>query len=123
MAFEVLRSAAADADLEVIFDFLVEAALAFGIDEASALDQAARRLRQIEDDMAGLGAAPHQGTLRQDLAAGLRSVTKNRAIFYFDVVEEAELVRILAVFFGGQDHQRHMLLRLLGRGTGARPEE
>ena len=42
---------------------------------------------------------------------GLRTVTKDRAIFYFLVDEE---VRVLAVFFGGQAHQRAMLRRVLG---------
>jgi len=32
----------------------------------------------------------------------------------FIVDEEARVVRVLAVFFGGQDHQRAMLRRLLG---------
>jgi toxin ParE1/3/4 len=40
-------------------------------------------------------------------------VTKQRAVFYFDVDDDQRLVRILAVFFGGQDHQRAMLRRLL----------
>ena len=39
----------------------------------------------------------------------------DRAIYWFDVDEAARKVRILAVFFGGQDHVRHMLVRLLGR--------
>ncbi|MEQ1616787.1 MAG: hypothetical protein ABL883_00400 [Terricaulis sp.] len=44
---------------------------------------------------------------------GLRSDTKDRAISYFTVDDDARLVRVLAVFFGGQDHQREMLKRLL----------
>ena len=56
--------------------------------------------------------SPHQGTLRTKMVPGLRSVTKDRAIFYFTVDDEARLVRVLAVFFGGQDHQREMLKRL-----------
>ena len=65
--------------------------------------------------MLSLGEAPHQGTLRADLLPGLRSVTKDRAIFYFDIDDDRRTVRILAVFFGGQDHTRRMLMRLLGR--------
>jgi plasmid stabilization system protein ParE len=62
--------------------------------------------------MRALGDVPHQETLRPDLLPGLRSVTKQRAIFYFDVDDHLRLVRVLAIFFGGQDHQRAMLQRL-----------
>ena len=48
-----------------------------------------------------------------DILPGLRHLTINRANFWFDVDEENESVRILAVFFGGQDHVRHMLTRLI----------
>jgi len=40
-------------------------------------------------------------------------LTINRAIDWFDVNDEEQRVRILAVFFGGQDRVRHMLTRLL----------
>ena len=63
--------------------------------------------------MEALGRAPHQGTLRPELLPGLRGVTKDRAVFYFATDDEAEVVRVLAVFFGGQDHQRRMLLRVM----------
>ena len=36
-----------------------------------------------------------------------------RAIYWFDVDEGRRTVRVLAVFFGGQDHIRRMLIRLL----------
>ena len=62
--------------------------------------------------MQALGRAPFQGTLWPDLLLDLRWVTKNRAILYFQVDEPAAVVRVLAVFFGGQDHRMRMLLRL-----------
>ena len=34
-------------------------------------------------------------------------------MFWFDVDDGREVVRVLAVFFGGEDHVRHMLARLL----------
>ncbi len=118
MAYEVLRSEASDRDLEAIFDFLFDAALGFGESPADAYNRAAVRIEAIESAIEALGAAPHQGTLRPDLLPGLRSVTKERAILYFDVDDEARRVRVLAIFFGGQDHRRAMLLRLLGRSGG-----
>lgn len=114
MAYHVERSEAADLDLEIVFDLLFAAALDFGEDAATAFDRAAARLRAIEDPMEALGRAPHQGTLRPELGPGLRNVTKGRAVIWFEVDDEAELVRVLAVFYGGQDHLRRMLLRLLG---------
>lgn len=64
--------------------------------------------------MEALGSAPHQGTLRPDLRPGIRNATRERAVFYFEADDAARIVRVLAVFFGGQDHQRAMLLRLAG---------
>ena len=116
MAFEVVRSRASDRDLEAIFDHLVTTYQGLGDTPAEALDRAAARVRAIEDDMERLGRAPFQGTLREALRPGLRQVTRNRAVFYFEVEEAAGRVRVLAVFFGGQDHVARMLRRL-GRGS------
>ena len=55
--------------------------------------------------MQALGQAPLQGTLWPDLLPDLRWVIKNRAIFYFRVDERAAVLRVLAIFFGGQDHR------------------
>ena len=62
-----------------------------------------------------LGTTPKQGTLRPEIRSGLRNVTKDRAVVYFDVNDDEKVVRVLAVFFGGQDHQRRMILRALER--------
>ena len=70
-------------------------------------------MRAIEEALFAVGAAPHQGTLMPDLGPGLRRVTRERAIFYFETDDIAQRVRVLAIFFGGQDHQRRMLVRLL----------
>nr|WP_240989375.1 type II toxin-antitoxin system RelE/ParE family toxin [Salipiger mangrovisoli] len=99
----------------MIFDFVAESAESLGETAETAHDMAARRIRAILDAMEGLGRAPHQGTLRPELGAATRHVTKDRAIFYFEVDDLGEELRILAVFFGGQDHDRHILLRLLSR--------
>ena len=116
MAYRVLRADAVQRDLELIFDFLVTAAETFGESEAEAFERAVRRIDEIESDMERLGEGPHQGTLRPHLGDGIRNVTKNRAIIYFDVDDPKKVVRVLAVFFGGQDHDARTLLRLLGTG-------
>lgn len=112
MSYRVERSLDTDHDLGVIFDFLVTSFMAFGDDRSEALERAAARIEAIEAEMLALGDLPHQGTLRPDLLPGLRSVTKQRAIFYFDVDDDLRLVRVLAIFFGGQEHHRAMLQRL-----------
>jgi toxin ParE1/3/4 len=114
MAYKVERALDTDDDLEAIFDFLVQSYAECGEAKTDAIERAARRLADIEEAMLSLAAAPHQGTKRDDILPGLRSVTKDRAIYYFDLDDDARRVRVLAVFFGGQDHRRAMLKRLLG---------
>lgn len=112
MGYEVVRSEAVVRDLELIFDHLFESYTGLGEAPDHAFERAVARLTDIENDLQSLGAPPHQGTLDTALLDKLRHVTKNRAIFYFQVDDETETLRILAVFYGGQDHQRHMLIRL-----------
>jgi plasmid stabilization system protein ParE len=115
LAYKVRRSADTDRDLDEIFEFLVEAALDFGESIETAHDRASSRLVAIERDIRAIGAAPHQGTLRPHMSPGLRNVTKGRAVIYFEVDDAAQIVHVLAVFYGGQDHRQRMLARLLGR--------
>ncbi len=110
--YRVERALATDRDLEAIFDFLVKSQIDLGEARDDAIGRAAARISAIESSMASLGDLPHQGTLCPELLPGLRSVTKERAIFYFDVDDTLLRVRVLAVFFGGQDHRRAMLRRL-----------
>lgn len=112
MAFKVLRSAEGERDTILIFDYLLEAYTALGDPPADAAERAAARLRAINADMEALGKAPYQGTLMPEIAPGLRRVTKNRAVFYFHVDDQQQLVQVIAVFFGGQDHLRHIMKRL-----------
>lgn len=101
-------------DLQLIFRFLVRSHRQFGETFGDAKARAAAKVALIEAAMERLVAKPHQGTLLPKLGSDLRSVTKDRAVFYFVTDDEAHVVRVLAVFFGGQDHQREMLKRLRG---------
>ncbi|MDH7800236.1 MULTISPECIES: type II toxin-antitoxin system RelE/ParE family toxin [unclassified Rhizobium] len=112
MAFKVLRSTETDQDLGLILDHLVQSYLDLGDALPAAFTRAARRVGSIETDVEALHKAPFQGTLSPEILPGLRRVTKNQTVFYFDVNESEKTVRILAVFFSGQDHLRHMLKRL-----------
>lgn len=115
--YSVLRSISCEADLEVIFDHLFEAYRDLGDPAEDALTRAAVRLRHIEDVLERLGDVPFQGTLVPNFMAGLRHVTKDNAVFYFIVDETAHEVRVLGVFFGGQDHRRHILERIAGSSS------
>jgi hypothetical protein len=44
---------------------------------------------------------------------GLRHLSLDRAVYWFRPRRQQREIQLLAVFFGGQDHQRHMLVRLL----------
>ncbi|NIY75772.1 type II toxin-antitoxin system RelE/ParE family toxin [Thalassospira sp. HF15] len=113
MTYEVIYSADAERDFELIFDFLFKSYVEFGEASDSAALHAQQRLLDIHDDIEKLGNAPYCGTLHDAIASGLRHVTLGRAIVWFDINEDERTVRILAIFFGGQDHVRHMLARLL----------
>jgi plasmid stabilization system protein ParE len=113
VAYKVLRADAVDRDLELIFDFLVTAAEGFGESQTDAFERAALRIDEIETATEALGQAPNQGTLRPHLGNRVRSVTKERAVLYFEVNDSDGTVKVLAVFFGGQDHNARILLRLL----------
>jgi toxin ParE1/3/4 len=112
MAFEIVRSRRSIDDLDLIFDHLVESYARLGEAPADAVNLAASRILTIKEDMNAIGRAPYQGALMDHMAAGLRSVTENKAVFYFDVDGATQVVRILAIFFSGQDHRRYMQRRL-----------
>ncbi len=113
MAFRIEFATDAEHDLELIFDHLVESYVGFGDSVPEALSRALQRVEAILRNADRLGVAPHRRMLHEDMLPGLRHVTIERAIYWFDVLEAERTVRVLAVFFGGQDHVRHMLERLL----------
>jgi plasmid stabilization system protein ParE len=112
MVFKVIRTTQFESDLDIIHDHLIESYVHLGDAFPDAFDRAEARIKAIETDMEALAQAPHQGTLSPGIMPGLRHVTKNRAVLYFEVDETRETVLVLAVFFGGQDHGQHILDRL-----------
>lgn len=112
MAYKILRSPEVGRDLDLIFDHLLQSYIALGDPTSDAFARAVQRIDLIKSDMDALARTPHQGNLDPGIMPGLRHVTKNRSVFYFHVDDAAEIVRVVAVFFGGQDHRRHMLRRL-----------
>ena len=67
-------------------------------------DIAARKLAEIEAAIATLKATPHKGSLRTEIAPGLRGIPAGRkAVIAFVVDDEAAEVLIYAVTYGGAD--------------------
>ena len=113
MAFRLEFSAEAEHDFELIFDHLLRSYLDFGESLEGALDHAGRRILGIRAAAERILAVPHRGERHDDILPGSRHLTIGRAIYWFEVDEARLAVRVLAVFFGGQDHVRHMMIRLL----------
>jgi toxin ParE1/3/4 len=113
MRFRIEFSAEAERDFSLVFDHLLGSYRSFGESVEAALDHSENRIRSIRQEADRLGAAPFRGESHDSLVPGLRHLTINRAIYWFEVNEAEQRVRVLAIFFGGQDHVRHMLARLL----------
>ena len=113
MAYRLEFSTEAERDFGLIFDHLLQSYVTFGESLESALDRAATRVLEIRTNAERILPAPHRGERHDDILPGLRHLAIERAIYWFDVDDVRETVRVLAVFFGGQDHVRHMLARLL----------
>ncbi|MBB35786.1 MAG: plasmid stabilization protein [Hirschia sp.] len=113
MAYELVFTPQYERDQQDVLEHLVDSYVGFGEDVSEAFRQADQRIAQIRADIRKLKRNPRRGTLHDDIRPGLRHVTFGRAIVWFDVNEDKKRVRILAVFFGGQDHVRHMLVRML----------
>lgn len=113
MDYKILRSSASGQDLELIFDHLFAAYQSFGDTAQEAFLRAEKRVLAIEEQIIQLAKTPHQGDHSNEIYPGLRHVTKDKAIYYYLLDETEKTIRILAIFFGGQDHQNHMLTRLL----------
>ena len=113
MAFRLEFSVETERDFGLIFDHLLRSYLDFGESLESAFDHAGARLLEIRAAVERILTAPHRGARHDDILPGMRHFAIGRSIYWFDVDEPRETVRVLAVFFGGQDHVRHMMARLL----------
>lgn len=102
-------------DLALIEAHLIDSYRTFGEAEDEARTHAAARIEAILTTAERLSTAPLRGAAQGDLLPGLRHLTLDRAIYWYRTDTPARQVQVLAIFFGGQDHQRHMLVRLLGR--------
>ncbi|WP_417248709.1 type II toxin-antitoxin system RelE/ParE family toxin [Celeribacter sp.] len=110
-------SAEAEWDFELIFDHLASSYIELGDEPDAALIRAANRIRKIITSVNVLTQSPHMGTLRSDIRAGLRFVRMEKTAIWFLLDEERACVVVVALFFGAQDHIRHMLARMLAGKT------
>ena len=114
MAFRLDFSAEAERDFGLIFDHLLRSYLDFGESLESALDRAGTRVLEVRAAAKRILSAPHRGERHDEILPGLRHLAIGRAIYWFAVDGAGETVRVVAVFYGGQDHVRRMMTRLLG---------
>lgn len=108
----VRRAAEVTRDLDLIEGYLVQAYQDLGDDLEGATERAAARIEGALACMRSFEVHPHRGTEHPEIGPGIRTVTSERFIFYFEIGEPLSEVRILAVFFGGVDHRRQILDRL-----------
>ena len=75
-------------------------------------DSAARKLAEIEAAIATLKATPHKGSLRDEIAPGLRAIPAGRkAVIAFTVDDDVAEVLIYAVTYGGADWAMRSITR------------
>ena len=79
-------------------------AIATAIINYAGPGSAHRKLREIEAVIATLALTPHKGSIRNEIAPGLRAIPAGRkAVIAFVVDYEAKKVLIYAITYGGAD--------------------
>jgi plasmid stabilization system protein ParE len=100
-------------DFELIFDHLFDAYVELGDSPDEALERTAERIRKLRAEIDRLVDTPYIGTLRPDIYPGIRFLRRDKAAVWFLPVEDSRRIMIAAIFYGAQDHIRHMLARML----------
>lgn len=117
MALKAEFSRPAREDLRALYRYLVDLQQTrFGHDLAGADKLASERIAIILQNGRKLAEAPFRGTRHRIGSLEIRHVTINRAIYWFTLDEPAGVLRIEAIFFGGQDHLGRMFERLTSEG-------
>jgi len=113
----VVFAAEAINDLLLITEYLTQAYCGFGESPAEANRHAQARIEAIIAAAERLATAPWRAESHDDLMPGLRHLALDRAVDWFRPRAQHRDIQVLAVFFGGQDHQRRMLVRLLQKSS------
>ena len=93
--------------------YLTQSYCGFGEPPAEANRHAQVRNKAIIFAAERLATAPFRGECHHDLLLGLCHLALDRAVTWFRPCSEQREIQVFAVFFGGHDHQRQMLVRLL----------
>ena len=81
--------------------------ISYFIGDYAGFDVAERKTYEIERTIARLREYPHVGTVRDEIARGLRIASSaEKAVVCFAVNDERRVVRIICVTYAGQDWQR-----------------
>lgn len=112
MIYKVNPATEAMDDFDRIEAYLRHTYQEFGDDRVRARNRAAARIDAAITVMRSFARHPHRGTEHPAIRPGLRSVTKDRFVYYVEIDEALAEVRVLAVFFGGADHTARMRDRL-----------
>ncbi|MCY4559358.1 MAG: type II toxin-antitoxin system RelE/ParE family toxin [Chloroflexi bacterium] len=92
-------------DLEAIAQWIIEYA---------GSEVAYRKLAEIEQEIASLGRTPHKGSIRDEIAPGLRAIPAGRrAVIAFTVDDHAKDVLIHCVTYSGGDWATRSRSRIL----------
>ena len=67
------------------------------------VESAERIIRELAARLRDLEALPHQGTQRDDIRTALRLLPHHKAVVAFEIEERSNCVRILRLFYGGED--------------------
>lgn len=101
MAYSVEFSPEAEAQLAGIYDYIAAAA---------APVTAERYTNAIIDHCRGLSTFPERAPARDDIRPGLRLTHyRGRTIIAYTVHEDAALVWILGIYYGGQDFEADLI--------------
>lgn len=103
MRYRVLRHPLVDRDIARIAAYLLQFTT-----PASVAD----KIAVLDLDVDALGDNPHRGSRRDEIHSGLRAIpSAGNGVIAFEIDEEARVVRILSVTWGGADWMR----RIAGR--------
>ena len=114
MAWRIEFAPEAVADLETLFDHLQSSRRQQGWPDGESARMAAERIRRIIRMADRIAIAPLRDHAHEVAGRRFRHLTLDRAIFWYTTENADSVVRIEAIFHGGQDHMGRMLARLTG---------
>ena len=107
--YKLVFAKSALGDFDRIAEHLFKSYVYFGDMPQRAIDRTESRISEIRNFIRKLESMPHQGTTRDDLMAGIRILPdRHQAAIAFKVNDQKRTVKVLRVFFGGEDYEAVM---------------